>query len=139
MSQLRLPFGPYNKTTKISKYFWCSMAKSKTFPISPPSPAADGPKGNWAENRPETTDIPTNSSKAKKAYLRVKKSKELASNGKQIADNDLTEKDYIGNRITTNHPRQGKRSSDPTVQHKVATEKDPDLTAGYKDLRKQNE
>ena len=27
---------------------------------------ADGPKDNWAENRPETTDLPTNSSKAKK-------------------------------------------------------------------------
>ena len=93
---------------------------------------AGGPKGNWMENRLETTDSPTSSSEAKKAYLRVKKSKELASNGKQIADNDLAEKDYTGNRITTNHPRQGKTSSDPTVQHKTATGKDPDLTAGCK-------
>ena len=70
--------------------------------------SAGGPKGNWTENRPENTDTPTSSSKAKKAYLRVKKSKELASNGKQIADNDLAEKDYTGNRITTNPPAKAK-------------------------------
>ena len=66
------------------------------------------------ENRPETTDSPTSSSEAKKAYLRVKNSKELASNGlipqegKQIADNDQTETDYTGNHITTDPPAKSK-------------------------------
>ena len=37
---------------------------------------AAGPKDNWAENKPGATDLPTNSSKAK----RFKKSKKLAAN-----------------------------------------------------------
>ena len=66
------------------------------------------------ENRLETTDSPTSSSEAKKSYLRVKKSKALASNGlipqegKQIADNDQTETDYTGSRITTDPPAKSK-------------------------------
>ena len=45
---------------------------------------AAGPKDNWAENKPGATDLPTNSSKAK----RFKKSKKLAANHEQKADND---------------------------------------------------
>ena len=53
---------------------------------------AAGPKDNWAENKPGTADSPTNSSKPK----RLKKSKKLAANLKQKADNDQKDKDYIG-------------------------------------------
>ena len=89
---------------------------------------AVGPKDNQAENKPGTSDLPTNSSKAK----RFKKSKKLAANHKQKADNDQTDKDYIGTATLPNHPRQGKRSSDTLVTKTPATGQDPDLETGNK-------
>ena len=66
--------------------------------------SAVGTKDNWAENKPGTADLPTNSSKTK----RFKKSKKLAANYKQKADNDQDQQGLYWHRNTTkpSPPRQ---------------------------------
>ena len=90
------------------------------------------------ENRLETTDSPISSSEAKKSYLMVKNSRTLAikglipQEGKQIADNDQTETDYTGSRITTDPPAKSKEGL--TQQFPAVTQLLAQLLHGLKPL-----
>ena len=58
------------------------MAKSKTFPISPPSPAASGPNDTGVDNSLEKLDKP-------KHLLESSKSHKSKSNAREITQDGL--------------------------------------------------
>ena len=133
MSQTNWPLALITKQPKLSKYFWCTMAKSKTFPILPPSPAAGGPNGTGMNNSLEKLDAPKYLLEASKSHTSESKARAIAQYGlitrlgKLMVDNDENEKDYIEpHHNTTPH---AKSEVDPFPQYDIDSDK-----RGTKDL-----